>query len=45
MFSEGANRKLQTTLLRIDDDDNLGLLMATAQTDTIRTITVKPIPK
>jgi HipA-like protein len=44
MLSEGVNRKLQSTLLRIDEEDNFGLLMATAQYDTIGAVTVKPIP-
>jgi HipA-like protein len=43
MLSEGVNRKLQSTQLRIDDDDHFGLLAATAQYDTIGAITVKPI--
>lgn len=43
MLSEGVNRKLQSTLLRIDEEDNFGLLAATAQYDTIGAITVKPI--
>lgn len=43
MLSEGVNRKLQSTQLRIDEDDNFGLLMATAQYDTIGAVTVKPI--
>jgi HipA-like protein len=43
MLSEGVNRKLQCTQLRIDEDDNFGLLLATAQYDTIGAITVKPI--
>lgn len=42
MLSEGVNRKLQSTLLRIDEDDSFGLLAATAQYDTIGAITVKP---
>jgi serine/threonine-protein kinase HipA len=42
MLSEGVNRKLQSTHLRIDEDDNFGLLAATAQYDTIGAITVKP---
>ena len=44
MLSEGANRKLQSTQLHIDEEDSFGLLMATAQNDTIGAITVKPIP-
>lgn len=43
MLSEGANRQLQTRLLKIDEQDNFGLLSATAQYDTIGAITVKPI--
>lgn len=43
MLSEGVNRKLQSTQLRIDEDDHFGLLAATAQHDTIGAITVKPI--
>lgn len=43
MLSEGVNRKLQSTLLRIDEEDNFGLLMATARYDTIGAVTVKPI--
>lgn len=43
MLSEGVNRKLQSTQLRIDEEDNFGLLMATAQHDTIGAVTVKPI--
>ncbi|HAJ98901.1 MAG TPA: phosphatidylinositol kinase [Bacteroidales bacterium] len=42
MLSEGANRKLQSAQLRIDEEDDFGLLMATAQNDTIGAITVKP---
>ena len=43
MLSEGVNRKLQSTQLKIDEEDNFGLLMATAQYDTIGAVTVKPI--
>jgi len=43
ILSEGVNRKLQCKHLRIDEEDNFGLLMATAQFDTIGAITVKPI--
>ena len=42
MLSEGVNRKLQSTQMRIDEDDSFGLLAATAQYDTIGAITVKP---
>lgn len=43
MLSEGVNRKLQCTQLRIDEEDDFGLLAATAQYDTIGALTVKPI--
>lgn len=43
MLSEGVNRKLQSMQLKIDEEDNFGLLAATAQHDTIGAITVKPI--
>jgi HipA-like protein len=45
MLSEGENKKLQITQLKIDENDNFGLLMATAQYDTIGAITVKPVPE
>ncbi len=43
ILSEGVNRKLQSTQLKIDEEDSFGLLMATAQYDTIGAITVMPI--
>ena len=43
MLSEGVNRTLQCSRLRIDEEDNFGLLMATAQKDTVGAVTVKPI--
>ncbi len=43
MLSEGENRQVQSQLLRIDADDDFGILLATAQTDTIGAVTVKPI--
>ncbi len=43
MLSEGVNRKLQSTQLHIDEQDHFGLLMATAQYDTIGALTVKPV--
>jgi serine/threonine-protein kinase HipA len=43
MLSEGANRKLQSRTLKIDETDNFGLLAATASYDTIGAITVKPV--
>lgn len=43
LLSEGVNRRLQSTQLRLDEEDSFGLLMATAQNDTVGAITVKPI--
>ena len=43
MLSEGANRKLQSRLLKIDEKDHFGILMATAGADTIGAITVKKV--
>ena len=43
MLSEGVNRKLQSRALRIDEEDDFGLLAATARYDTIGVVTVKPI--
>jgi len=43
MLSEGFNRKLQNKSLKIDEKDYFGLLMATAQYDTIGAITIKPV--
>jgi serine/threonine-protein kinase HipA len=43
MLSEGSNRALQSQLLKIDENDNFGLLLATAQCDTLGIVTVKPV--
>ena len=40
MLSEGANRAVQSKQLKIDENDFFGLLLATAQYDTIGAITV-----
>ena len=45
MLSEGVNRKLQSSLLKIDEADHFGMLMETAQYDTIGAVTVKPVSK
>jgi serine/threonine-protein kinase HipA len=42
MLSEGVNRQLQCRQWQIDERDHFGLLLATAGTDTIGAITVKP---
>ncbi len=44
MLSEGVNRTLQSQQWKIDEEDSFGLLLATAQVDTIGAITLKPIP-
>ncbi len=43
LLSEGANRELQSSYLHIDKDDDFGILLETAQYDTIGIVTVKPI--
>lgn len=43
MLSEGANKEAQCRLLKIDEKDYFGLLLATASHDTIGAVTVKPI--
>jgi len=43
MLSEGDNRAMQSSLLHIDKDDDFGILLATAQHDTIGAVTVLPI--
>src|ERR1700681_1624343 len=43
MLSEGVNRRLQSRSLKIDEEDDFGLLAATARYDTIGAITVNPI--
>ena len=43
LLSEGVNRELQSRQLKIDEENYFDLLLATAQTDTIGAITLKPI--
>ena len=43
MLSEGANKALQCMTLKIDENDAFGLLLATADNDTIGAITVKQL--
>ena len=43
ILSEGENRQIQSRLLRIDAEDDFGILLATCQYDTVGAITVKPI--
>ena len=43
MLSEGANRQVQSTLLHMDEKDDFGIMLATAQYDTIGAVTIKPV--
>lgn len=43
MLSEGANKALQCMTLKIDENDAFGLLLATADNDTIGAVTVKQL--
>ena len=43
MLSEGANRQVQSMLLHIDEKDDFGIMLATAQYDTIGAVTIKPV--
>lgn len=43
MLSEGVNRKLQCRRFKIDEKDHFGLLMKTAQFDTIGAVHIKPL--
>ena len=43
MIAEGENKKVQSRLLKIDEEDQFGLLSSTAAADTIGNITVQKI--
>ena len=43
LLSEGVNKQTQCSLLRIDENDHFSLLLATAITDTIGSVTVKEV--
>lgn len=43
MLSEGANKAAQCRMLKIDEEDYFGLLLATARYDTIGTITIRQV--
>lgn len=43
MLSEGANRRLQSRLLKIDETDHFGLLLATSNSDGIGAVSLVPI--
>lgn len=43
MLSEGENRQIQSRLHHIDPEDDFGILLATAQSDVVGAVTVKPV--
>jgi HipA-like protein len=43
MLSEGANKRMQCRLLKIDESDYFSLLLATAKDDSIGPITIEEI--
>lgn len=43
LLSEGENRDMQSSLHHIDKEDDFGILLATAQYDTVGAVTVVPI--
>lgn len=43
MLSEGENRQIQSQLWHIDENDDFGIMLKTAQFDTIGAITIKPL--
>ena len=43
MLSEGANKRFQCRLLKIDENDYFSLLLATAKDDSIGPITIEEI--
>ena len=43
MLSEGHNRTVQAAIHKLDRDDDFGILLATAQTDTPGSVTIKPL--
>ena len=43
LLAEGANKEAQCRLLKIDEKDYFGLLLATTSHDTIGAVTVQPI--
>lgn len=43
MLSEGSNRQVQSMLHHIDENDDFGIMLATAQYDTVGAVTIKPM--
>ncbi len=44
LLSEGANKQTQCRLLKIDEKDHFSLLLKTANSDTIGSVTIKELP-
>lgn len=42
MLSEGSNRQIQSMLHHIDENDDFGIMLSTAQHDTIGAVTIQP---
>lgn len=43
LLSEGVNKKMQCRMLRIDENDYFGLLLATAKEDSIGPLTISEV--
>ena len=43
LLSEGTNKEIQCRLLRIDENDHYSLLLSTAHSDTIGSVTVREV--
>ena len=43
LLSEGANKTMQSRMLKVDEKDYFALLLKTAHTDTIGAITIKEV--
>jgi len=43
MLSEGSNRQVQSMLYHLDENDDFGIMLATAGHDTIGAVTIKPM--
>jgi serine/threonine-protein kinase HipA len=43
MLSEGSNKAMQSRMLKIDENDYFGLLLATAGNDSIGPLTIKEL--
>ena len=43
LLAEGSTREIQHRMLRIDEDDHMGLLLATAA-DAVGSVSIEPMP-